>query len=741
VSTVLLCVVVIGLCVTTIAVETLASSDHQPATTHPERRSAWEPWRSIARRWVARAAAAWAVARRPLVAADRRMVLVGGATRRGAGRLAGASVRAAVATVRGSTRAGRRARATAAPALARGWAGVRTGFGRATHVVATGARAVGRGVAGGAAAVALAALNLAAVVGSGGRRVRRRARRMLIATSSFVARGLDRVADARARRADRRAIRAVGGEGQPGSVSIAAPTLASTQLARRNRGRRPAGASAPSTRPAVATPAGDRAGGRPPLRFPLPHGTELAGRDLLAVAPVDGPNGSGSIRPSRRARVALVEPHPVVEGPTNPRPGPTRRAPEGDREASSLTVEADRAADEHDQPSIPDPWPLPEPAKRPAGPEPSPPAGGVPDHRPIPAPGDGGIPDPGPVPAPGDGGIPDPGPVPGYAGGEPAGDEGGRHARRSAKHFARVKHRVVAEMLTPASPGPAVPPVPADATGGSGWQEGGAGPLPSTTEVAGPATLTRTGSVRARLARDLLAPASAAPADVRPGRPGAPDAPAAPAGPARPGGSGGPGESRHADVGAEVAGGTPGPRFGEAGGYGHVPEPPAHAAPGPAARVAARATRWRDERAERRARAAAAAEAAEAAGIPDPPVLGEPHGEGLAAPAAGHSTVAAPPATWVDPAYEQEPDEFDDADDTGSLPVVAGRPAVGAPGGADAALPSRRRRDGVPVRLPVPVTTRLWALARLVVFIAVLGLAVGGALVALVVALASAMLG
>jgi hypothetical protein len=40
----------------------------------------------------------------------------------------------------------------------------------------------------------------------------------------------------------------------------------------------------------------------------------------------------------------------------------------------------------------------------------------------------------------------------------------------------------------------------------------------------------------------------------------------------------------------------------------------------------------------------------------------------------------------------------------------------------------------------VPVTTRLWAFVQLVVLVTVLGLAVGGALVALVVTVASALL-
>jgi len=82
-------------------------------------------------------------------------------------------------------------------------------------------------------------------------------------------------------------------------------------------------------------------------------------------------------------------------------------------------------------------------------------------------------------------------------------------------------------------------------------------------------------------------------------------------------------------------------------------------------------------------------------------------------------------------------------DEEGDDPGVDQDSSVGTEAAAvdGAAAAPRRRKAGEPVRLPVPITTRAWAFLRLALFVATLGLVIGGTLVFIVVTLASSLLG
>jgi hypothetical protein len=82
-------------------------------------------------------------------------------------------------------------------------------------------------------------------------------------------------------------------------------------------------------------------------------------------------------------------------------------------------------------------------------------------------------------------------------------------------------------------------------------------------------------------------------------------------------------------------------------------------------------------------------------------------------------------------------------DEEGDDPGVDQDSSVGTVAAAvdGAAAAPRRRKAGEPVRLPVPITTRAWAFLRLALFVATLGLVIGGTLVFIVVTLASSLLG
>ena len=80
-----------------------------------------------------------------------------------------------------------------------------------------------------------------------------------------------------------------------------------------------------------------------------------------------------------------------------------------------------------------------------------------------------------------------------------------------------------------------------------------------------------------------------------------------------------------------------------------------------------------------------------------------------------------------------------DGDDEGE--AVDHNPSTGSEAVAvDGAPAPRRRKVGEPVRLPVPITTRAWAFLRLALFVAMLGLIIGGGLVFLVITLGSSLL-
>jgi hypothetical protein len=80
-------------------------------------------------------------------------------------------------------------------------------------------------------------------------------------------------------------------------------------------------------------------------------------------------------------------------------------------------------------------------------------------------------------------------------------------------------------------------------------------------------------------------------------------------------------------------------------------------------------------------------------------------------------------------------------DEEGDDPGVDQDSSVGTEAVDGAAAAPRRRKVGEPVRLPVPITTRAWAFLRLALFVATLGLVIGGTLVFIVVTLASSLLG
>jgi hypothetical protein len=215
VFTVVLCVVVVGICVTAVVVEMLSGPDYQPATAGAEPRSPWEPWRSIARRnWARTVTLGRALAR----AGSRGGRAAASHTGAAASAVARTSRRAGVATAYRTSLAAQASRRAAL----RGRAATRLAGRRTSALVASATRdgarrgrRLGAATAGHGRRVGRAAGRSTTDLG---RRARARARRARIAASSTLASGLGRVEEARTTRSRRRdAARALAGDRHDGA--------------------------------------------------------------------------------------------------------------------------------------------------------------------------------------------------------------------------------------------------------------------------------------------------------------------------------------------------------------------------------------------------------------------------------------------------------------------------------------------------------------------------------------------